>query len=191
MIVIAVLFYLLMVSILFSFVIADYILTSLAVMKMCKKLSIPNSHLAFVPFANSYKLGELSDACYDRARGVKNNFASKLLKLHIIIAILLDVILSLWFILGFAYNSNLGSYEAFTIISVIFTVLVSIATIVFSIIQAVNLYKAFYGIYICFVPNFSVMLLLFSIFLGVPGIYLMIASGKEPMPCVSEQLQQE
>lgn len=68
--------------ILFALLIAQYIISSLAIQKLANKNGVSNSWLAWIPYASSWLVGAITDE-YDSRNGMERNWKKLLLVLTI------------------------------------------------------------------------------------------------------------
>ncbi len=165
--------------------VAAYVFQALGVKAMLKSVGFKRAWYAFVPFCNSYAIGYLADQ-YDDGKA-KTNYASKLLKLCIIVLILGEIFLSFWFLM-IILRFVMAPGSMFVMYGAIIAIALSyIAMMVVSIIYSVKLTMAFWRIYRVFAPEQSVLFLLLSIFVSATPITFFIIRNREPQNLRTEE----
>jgi len=171
----------------FAFWVATYVFNGLAILNLCKKLGIQNGGLGFVPVANVFKLGQAADRA-SAAYGEKKHYARLLLIMEIVTCVLFIPYTVCAFILAINGVSLMGEYgvdyafnDGFAIMIVLLTIL--FVFLIFAAVIAVSIftYIAYYKIFRLFVPDNAVLYLVLSLVLGLPWLFLFIASRKMPV----------
>ena len=124
----------------------DYVISSLALYRLAKKLCVKAPGLAWVPIANTWTIGAIVDQ-YDKRQGYKRQWRVTLLTLTIL-AVLVSIAMY-----AFIPSENLGEITAFymsteeliKILAIFYLVMIVliIVSIVLMACQIVCLYKVF------------------------------------------------
>lgn len=183
---------LVMYAFMFLLLIGVYVAESLSIYKLCKKLNIDNAFLGFIPFANSYKFGEIADVLCQRNRdNTKLRFKKLLLILHIatVVSIPLLFIPCFAIVLSFALIPE-DVVILVMLCSLLVLIVVYLIMMAISITMSVFYYMALYKIFkytdeknstLYFI--LSLVLMLVASFAFAPYIFLLIiAFGKKPIP---------
>ena len=161
---------------------AAYLCTGFSILKISNKLSIKNGFFGFIPFLNSYKLGEIAECCCQR-KGLNKKYAKLLLGLEIgMMAAIIPMVIALVF-LAVATEGAEGYYnpDGIAIVSVGFMLLFMVLMIAVSITYSVFTYIALYRIYSYFEEKNAVLFIVLSILVSIacPVLLLIIALKKE------------
>lgn len=162
------------------FYVVIYVSSSISIMKICKKLSIDKAYLAFVPFANSFKLGQIADVLCQKNGETKLGHAKKLLIMHIVSA-------ASAFLFAIPYavlTTALEFLKAGPILIAIFIAL-AVCYLVFLAVEIITLvfaYIAHWKIFKYTNEKTAVLFLVLSILLGSWPFLLIIAFSKKPIP---------
>lgn len=156
------------------FAIAGYVLTSLALYTLAKRRGINNPWLSWVPVANCWIIGSLSDQYRYVVKGEEKSKRKSLLILNIINMVLAAgiFVLAVSVIFGIIENSMYGSYTQEDLLEdvigpVIGVLGLCIPLIGVSIASVVIRYMALYDIYTSMDPGNNVLFLVLSIIFGV------------------------
>ncbi len=174
-------FMLVLYGFLFLLVIAQYLLNAFAMLRMAKKVGLPNGWMAFVPFADIYLLGQIADV----------NSQKKVNTKRLLITYIVFFATMLIYVFGaFVYGVAMGTGEGIALGVLLFAgaaVLFIAASICFSVFS----YIAYYRICENFGGSNAIGWFL-GILLGgmlcsslVPVILLLILSGKTPAVTVA------
>ena len=171
---------------LFAFFVVAYVFNGLAIMNLCKKLGIANGGLGFVPIASLFKLGQIADRA-SAAYGEKKHYARLLIILEIVTAFLFIPYTVCIFVLAMNGVSLFGAYGAdyafndglaiMIVLCAIFSALLMFAA---AITSSVFAYIAYYKTFRLFTPDSAVLYLVLSLIIGLPWLFLFIASRKDP-----------
>ena len=155
-----------------------YVLQSIGLSAMLKKVGYAKPWHAWVPFANVYSLGTLADM-YDDGKA-PTSYGKSLLKLNIVIAILAAALFS--FELPFYVVALMSNLPVIMILAMIVYIGMSVALFVIAIIQSVKIYFVYWRIFRIFHPEFSVLYLMLTLFVSsyAPGIIFFILRNREP-----------
>ncbi len=163
------------------FGIAQYVINGVSIMRLAKKVGLPNGWLGFIPFADVYMLGKIADAGSEKKVNAK-----RLLVTEIVFCVLLVVYLVLSFAMGFASEAASGAFVGL-LVAFLFVALLYLAA---AICLTVFTYIAYYRISQDFGGN-SATAWFVGIILGgflvsslVPCVILLILSFKEPRSAV-------
>lgn len=166
-------------AVMFLYLIGAYIGSSVAIMKLCKKLGIDKAYLGFVPFANSYKLGQVADVLCEKNRD-KGGWAKKLLIMHIVSAVS-ALIFSVFYAILSTVLEFIPTGPFYLILSMVILVCyiilmaIDIAVMVFA-------YIAHWKIFKYTNEKTAVLFLVLSILLGSWPFLLITAFSKKPIP---------
>lgn len=150
--------------------IASYVLSSLGCYTIAKRRGIHNPWLAWIPIANLWILGSISDQYQYVAKGKVKNRRKVLIGLPI--AITVAVILIIIGMVVFAVSAGVGVMSggdsaALSIGLAVVLVLAYLAVLVLGIILAVFQYIACYDLYASCSPDNAVIFLVLSIFINI------------------------
>ncbi len=159
--------------------IVAYVIQSIGLSRMLKKVKYDRPWFAWVPIVNAKAIGDLADM-YDDGKP-EQNFGKKLLQKGIITMALslatslISMVMTVLTTLGFPAMDSV-----ITFMSSVSAVL-SIAMIVFSVMYLIDFYKAIWRVYKLFSPNNATAFLILSIFVSYSqAIILFIIRGNEP-----------
>lgn len=168
--------------------IVSYVLTALALYTIAKRRGLNNPWMAWIPVANLWILGSISDQYRYVARGeVKSKR-----KVLIVLDILLILVLIGFFVmlaelivqfviqgLSHSYGTNQDILRPASIMMMLLLPMMAL-----SITQAVVQYMALYDVYASCDPNNKVLYLVLSIFIGLaqPIILMIIREKDNGMP---------
>lgn len=170
-----------------AFSIAAYILTALALYTIAKRRGLHNPWLAWIPVANIWLLGSISD---QYRYVVKNQIKSKrkiLLVLYLILAALVAVALVLAVSMAASlFAGIMGGYsEEYLIGSSLRTIITVVALMVpifgISVACLVVRYMALYDLYQSLDPQNSVMYLVLSIVFSVTEPFFLFFNRKKDL----------
>ena len=157
----------------FAFGIAAYILTALALYAMAKRRGIHHAWLSWIPVANCWVLGSLSDQYRYVVKGQEKNKRKVLLVLNIITAVLSLLILILAVVMvaevagGFIYGMEEDDLLEAVIGPVLGMVGLCLPMIGIAIANMIIRYMALYDIYTSCDPGNNVLYLVLSILFNV------------------------
>lgn len=168
--------------------VAFYVVEAIGMYKIAKGRGMTNAFLAWIPVANAYLLGQITDDINLRTRGKHTRQKVALLVLNIATIILLILFLALLFGLIFAliksslfdayhYNYRYSSTEP-AVGFALLLVLCAFAMLGAAIAYAILFYIALYRIYNDYIPQNAVLFLVLSILFGIYPFFLLAISNK-------------
>ena len=169
-------FFLVFYLIVLVFAIVSYVLSSAGMYTIAKRRGIHHPGLAWVPIANTWILGSISDQYQFVAKGKIRSRRKLLLTLNIIIA-LLPTALSI-----FSTTATLMSLDSFgsaVAANLAIAGIVWFALVVLAIVNAVFTYIAFYDLYSSCDPNNAVTFLVLSILFSVTQPFFVFGCRKK------------
>jgi len=182
--------------------VAIYIFTGLGLYTIAKRRGIHNPWLAWVPFANAWLLGCISDQYRSIARGEVKNRRKVLLGTEIAASAIAIVVLVLCFSMLFNMlsigMSNLESLNEDAAMELLMTIMGPVVTMlllclplmIVGIVNMVFYYIALHDIYKSCDPNNATLYLVLNIFIGITvPVFLMICRNKDdgmPLPQVEQ-----
>ena len=160
--------------------VATYIVQALALMRIARKLDVPNGWMAFIPFANIYLIGKLAEVSDERAypEGTGQKWSKLLLGwtiATIAAALVLSVLLTV-VVVGLAVSmKSEESMIAATVIScIVYTLILMIPAIILSVYELM----AYYRIYrVMAGQKNAVWMILLTIFVGIAGTVIIAVLG--------------
>lgn len=181
---------------------AIYIFTGLGLYTIAKRRGIHNPWLAWIPFANSWLLGCISDHYRSVARGEVKSRRKVLLGTEIATSAIAIVVLVLCFVMlfnmlaiGLDNLENMNESMATEMLSAILgptvvMVLLCLPLMVVGIVYTVFYYIALHDIYKSCEPGNATLYTVLGIFIGVTiPVFLMICRNKDdgmPLPQVEQ-----
>ncbi len=160
---------------------AIFIVNGIAVLNLCKKLSLPNGWLGFIPIANVFKIGQIANKCCE-FDGKKKRYDKAILIPTILMYVLfIPMVISFVFFIFSIFGAESNGDAAFSIFSLLILCLTYLCMLAAAIVASVFLYIAYYKIFKIFAPQNAVLFIVLSIIISVPYILLLIASLKEPV----------
>ena len=144
---------------LIAYSVVVYVLASKSLQQIAARRGIKNPWLAWVPVANSWLIGSISDQYKQRKYGYDPDSRTTLLVLSIIAqsgSLLINIF-------NLFNNNNLIQFGSLDMVPLVLTLLVALAVLGVAIAQAVYVYKAYYDIFASCKPNFAVLFLVLSI----------------------------
>ena len=168
-----------------AFGVVSYIFESLGLYTIAKRRGIHHPGLAWVPIANVWIIGSISDQYQYVAKGKIRNRRKVLLGLMIatsLISVVSIVLVNLGIFDGMIMTGDV-SYPAFTF-AVILEVIIAMALWVISILTAVFTYITYYDLYRSCTTSNSVLFLVLSIFFDflIPFFIFACRKKDEGMP---------
>lgn len=151
-----------------AYVAVCYIFNSIGLYTIAKNRGMKNPFLAFIPIANSYYLGKISDDI-NATMNKKSSNAIWLLVLNIIFFVL-DFV----YIIISALTALTGSYAVMGGIALIYLLLLA-ANVTYSVFSYISLYKIFKE----YAPENSVLFLVLSILFGINAFFLFAIRNKK------------
>lgn len=121
----------------FVMIIAQYVLNGIALLRMAKKLGIPNGWMGFVPFTDVYLLGKIADTGAEKKVNAK-----RLLITYILFFVMLVLYMAVAVALGLVSAAEPDMTPAMLVVFILF-LLVYIAS---AILLSVFMYIAYYRI---------------------------------------------
>ena len=177
--------YLVMLGFALIFAAAVYVLQSLGIYTIAKRRCIHHSWLAWVPVANMWVLGSISDQYQFVAKGKIRNRRKVLLGLLIGVYVFMAAFFVMF--LTSALNGNLtmeipGSFAFAATVSG--SMIVYMIAWVLSVIATVFMYIAYYNLFASCSPNNAVLFLVLSIFFNIllPIFVFVCRKKDEGMP---------
>ena len=177
--------------------IASYVLTALALYTIARRRGLKNPWLAWIPVADSWLLGSLSDQYRYVVKGEHKSKRKILLFFRIVIALmwisLMGLLVNLCFhAVGNAFWGTMSEDRIFQILHQALNLLVVLLPLLgISIAYAVFRYMALYDIYKSLDPANSVLFLVLSVLFGVTEPFFLFFSRNkdEGMPPRKEPSQ--
>ncbi len=184
-----------------------YVFNSLGIMFLANKLGLKNGWLGFIPFASTYKFGQVADECSKRM-GERKTYAKLLLAFEIAIYALfipfIVVFIMLFKLAGIINNTDYYGYggefvpggESLIVsdgavtmaIFALIILLIYLAIIAVAIVMAVFRYIALYKIFKYEAPNNSVLYIVLSIVFNISWIFLFVTSLKKDISKTDEPI---
>lgn len=160
--------------------IVSYVLTAVATLKFCKKLNIRNGWLGFIPFASTYMLGKIAEACCVRMYEQKK-YAVRLLIFKIISAALLIPAAVILADLGFSNWVIAPNFDPTPdqVLKLQLVPILLIAFLIIFIIYVVLSFIALNKIYNCFSPEEATLFTVLSIIFDISFVFLFISSTRD------------
>lgn len=160
-----------------SVAVAAYILQSIGLMRMLKKVGYARPWHAWVPILNQKAIGELADM-YDNG-SAPSGFGKKLFR-EMIAVIVLSFAAALFSVLVSVFTAfGISNGIAGALLSLLSVA--DIALSVITIVYMVHFYMALWRIYKIFSPENATTFLVLSIFIGLAqSIIIFIIGNKEP-----------
>lgn len=158
--------------------IAAYIINGFGIMNLSNKLKLKNGWMGFVPYASSFKLGQIADKVCE-LKGEKKNYSKLLLTLHIVLSALFIPLYMIAFIMGFVMGY--GEID-FSPLPVIAFVIFSLVILGIAITLSIYVYIVHYKIYNFFSENNANLFIVLAILFGLQSLFIFIVSlKKEPV----------
>lgn len=158
------------------FAIVSYVFSSAGMYAIAKRRGIHHPGLAWVPIANTWILGSISDQYQFVAKGKVRSRRKLLLTLNIIIAALPAVMSISSTTAALMSLDSLGSAVATTLA---IAGIIWFALVVLAIVNAVFTYIAYYDLYSSCDPNNAVAFLVLSIFISATQPFFVFACRKK------------
>ena len=165
--------------------IASYVLTALALYTIARRRGLKNPWLAWIPVADSWLLGSVSDQYQYVVKGEHRSKRKILLSVRIMIAFmwisLMGLLVNLCFhAVGNAFWGTMSEDRIFQILHQALNLLVVFLPLIgISIAYAVFRYMALYDIYKSLDPANSVLFLVLSILFGVTEPFFLFFSREK------------
>lgn len=169
-------FFLIFYLIILVFGIVSYVLSSIGTYTIAKRRGIHHPWLAWIPVANTWILGSISDQYQYVAKGKVRSRRKLLLILNIIMAVLPGV-MSIFTTITTAMT--MGMDETAIIGSLVGLVGVWLVFFVLAVVNAIFTYIALYDLYNSCNPYNAVTFLLLSIFISVTQPFFVFACRKK------------
>lgn len=181
----------------FLFAIAAYVLTALSLFTIAQRRGIAHPWLAWIPIADLWILGSISDQYQYVTQGLIRNRRKTLLVLRILVCVLYIVMIALivWGFVEIAtkqelWNVILGDakLDAATADYLLRSVLPALLGMggaalvmgILAVIEAVFQYICYYNLFASCQPDNKVLYIVFSILIGITQpIFLMICRNKD------------
>lgn len=165
------------------FSLAIYILTAYSLYAIAKRRGLTNPFLAWIPVAQLWTLGAISDDYLLKKDGVKKSKRKILIVLEIVnvvLCIVMMVLLAIFVVsaMDAGLSSDLEEFSG-VIGSMLGMMLALLAVSGVSIAVAVVRYMALYDIYCSCDPGNAVLFLLLNIFIGITQPILLLVSHKK------------
>lgn len=178
--------YLILAVILMLWGIAAYVMTSLSFHTIAKRRGISKPWLAWVPVANVWIIGSLSDQYRYVAQGKVTNKRKVLLGLYIgVIALMLVMLVPyismMTLLIGSTDSVLTDAQTAQMLMQAMWVLVVCLAMMVVSIVYAVFLYIALYDVFRSCDPKNATLYLVLTILLGVVYPFFMLACRKKDL----------
>ena len=126
---------------------ASYILSSLALYTMAKRRRISKPWLSWIPVANLWIIGCLTDDVDELKTGIKRKWRSVLLTLSIIVVgtviVMYISIIVLILSIGQYYYYDVATTVLFSTLYYVFTIILMVAAITLEVVTDICLYKIF------------------------------------------------
>lgn len=145
--------------VLIAYVVLSYILGSKSLQQIAARRGIENPWLAWVPIANMWLLGCISDQYKERKYGYDPNIRQTLLVLSIVSQAGI-FLLNLFSIVN---NRNSVTYGSLDMVTLWLMLVVALAVLGVTIPQTIYAYKAYYDVFASCKPQFAVLFLVLSI----------------------------
>ena len=169
-------FFLVFYLIVLVFAIVSYVLSSAGMYTIAKRRGIHHPGLAWVPIANTWILGSISDQYQFVAKGKVRSRRKLLLTLNIIIALMPAAMT----ISGTtAALMSVDSFGATVATTFVIAVIIWLIMVALAIVNAVFTYIAFYDLYSSCDPSNAVTFLVLSIFFSVTQPFFVFACRKK------------
>lgn len=162
--------------------IVTYVLTAKSLYVIAQRRKISNPWMAWIPVANSWLLGSVSDQYKKRKYGYDPELRKTLLTFSIIVqagAMLIN---------AFNLYNNMISYGSMAMAPVFLLMILALAVLGVAIAFAVYSYKAHYDLFASCKPKFAVLFLVLSI-VTPAGPFLMYAcrNSDDGLPVQTEE----
>ena len=167
-------------AILTPIAIATYIVQALSLMRIAKKLDVPNGWMAFIPFASIYLIGKIAEKSDERAYpGREGRKWSKILLGWTIATVAATLVLSVLLTIGVVFAAfTLHSEKTMITVTVVSGVVYTLILMIPAVILSVYDYMAYYRIYrVMAGQKNAVWMLLLSIFVGMAGTVILAVLG--------------
>lgn len=161
------------------YALVSYVLNSAGLYSIAKRRGIYHPGLAWVPIANAWVLGSISDQYHYVTRGKLRSRRKLLLSMSIVSAVLPVVMLVaqvVLVVLEISIGFNLGMAQ-----SLVSFIIVWLAMVAFLILRSIFTFIALYDLYYSCNPESAAVLLVLSIFLPVTKPFLVFASRKKDL----------
>lgn len=170
-------------------VLANYIMTSLALYKIADRRNIPNPWMAWLPFTSDWLIGNIVDD-YDGRNGIKRKWRVVLLTLSLVavggfvISYVALIVGAIFTALQFANTAPDESIISFMVIAYIFLVIVAMIGTALGFCRTVCIYK----IYESTVPEKAVKYLLLYLLVPLAGAICLLKCKDKgyPYPVLQE-----
>lgn len=181
-----ILLYLIVAVVVMLWGIAAYVMTSLSFHTIAKRRGISKPWLAWVPVANVWIIGSLSDQYRYVAQGKVTNKRKVLMGLYIgVIALMLLMLVPyismMVLLVGSADSALTDAQTAQMLMQAMLVLVVCLAMMVVAIVYAVFYYIALYDVFRSCDPKNATLYLVLTIFLGVVYPFFMLACRKKDL----------
>ena len=167
-------------AIMMPIAVATYIVQALSLMRIAKKLDVPNGWMAFIPFANIYLIGKLAEKSDERAYpGGEGRKWSKVLLGWTIATIAVTLVLSVLLTIGLVFAGvSMRPEKTMISVTVVSCVLYTLILMIPAVILSVYEYMAYYRIYrVMAGQKNAVWMLLLSIFVNPAATVILAVLG--------------
>lgn len=165
--------FLLVIMLAFIVSVVCYVLMSMGLYKIAKRRNINNAFLAFIPIANSYLLGSVSDDI-NRTMNKTTKNATKLIIFNIA-----ATIISIIFTPFASLSSLISSMTGFAMVFSVITSLIGAVSFVVSVIYSVFYYISLYSIFKEYAHDKAVLYLVLSIiFYPFASLFMFLIRNK-------------
>jgi hypothetical protein len=173
-------------GILFLFTIACYIIQSLGLYNISKRRGFDRPWYAWIPIANSWLIGRLSDLYQWVTKGKRNNRGKLLLWIDASTLIVSTIIIVLGFIItsieasATIASQGLSSDNASTIVTLsLIITLLYMPMLGLSIVRLIFYYMALYDIFASCDPDKKVVFIVLSIIFGIQAFFIFAVRNKD------------
>ena len=166
------------------YAVAAYILEAVGLFTIAKRREISKPWMAWIPVANIWMLGSISDQYRYVAKGKICNRRKTMIGLYIAVMALLVALYIYYFIfivaiIGAAIADSLEF--ANVIVPLLVLVVICLAMTVVAVIYSVQAYIAYYDLFASCRPNNAVAFLVLSIIFGFPLPFFVFACRKKDL----------
>ena len=171
----------------FLFSVAMYVLNGIGMMKLAKSCGLRHAWMAFVPFASTYQLGQVAE-CATKP-GKKKLPLRHFALIGQILLVVSAVGYYVWLLLRMftleLSGEAITSFDLFTILGSAAGSTALLTVISFAV--SVLIYYLYWKIYRLFIPQYALIFLLLTIFLGLQPILLFAIRNRAPQFPKAEQ----
>lgn len=170
-----------------SLMVGVYVVSSLGIMKLARKLGHPHPGYAFIPFYSVYMNGQLMDECSRRNGVPTRGYAKKLLFGTIAVFVSMFIMYSgfIPLILSDA-DLNWNNLASFFLPLVLGYILVMASAIVLAVFEGLGWWQ----LYRCFDEQRAVLWLMLSLFCSASIVLYLVMAARQPKPAPEEMQTQ-